>query len=94
MVGTDGSGLRQVTPDGLAAGDPDWSPDGSTIVFGPTSLHLWLYGQDQSDWAIRRFDRTAADLQVVVPPDVAITPSWTAGGDSDPVTQLRTAPFR
>jgi len=81
VVGNDGSGLRQLTPDGLAAGDPDWSPGGSTIVFGSTPPHLWLYGQDQSDWAIRSIRPDGSHLQVVVPPDVAITPSWTAAGD-------------
>ena len=79
VVGTDGSGLRQLTPDGVAAGDPDWSPDGSFIVFGPTSLHLWLYGQNQHEWRIQAIRPDGSDLHVVVPPDAA-TPSWTGGG--------------
>jgi Tol biopolymer transport system component len=80
VVGTDGSGLRQLTSDGVAAGDPDWSPDGSLIVFGPTSLHLWLAGQDQSGWSIQAIRPDGSDLHVVVPGPDAATPSWTAGG--------------
>jgi Tol biopolymer transport system component len=87
VVGTDGSGLRQLTPDGVAAGDPDWSPDGSFIVFGPTSLHLWLYGQDQSDWSIQAIRPDGSDLHVVVPAPDAATPSWTAGGSQILFTQ-------
>ena len=67
VVGTDGSGLRQLTPDGVAAGDPDWSPDGSLIVFGPTSLHLWLYGQNQDEWSIQAIRPDGTDLHVCVP---------------------------
>lgn len=31
-VNVDGSGLKQLTPWKLRCGDPDWSPDGSTII--------------------------------------------------------------
>ena len=37
-VAADGTGLRQLTPWKLLAGDPDWSPDGSVIVFGTHPL--------------------------------------------------------
>jgi TolB protein len=80
VVGADGSGLRQITPDGLEAGDPDWSPDGSLIVFGPTSWHLWLYGLDQTDWAIKTVRPDGTDLRVVLADGAAGTPSWTADG--------------
>jgi len=34
VVGVDGAGLRRVTPWALMAGDrPDWSPDGTRILF-------------------------------------------------------------
>ena len=98
VIGTDGSGLRQLTPDGLAAGDPDWSPDGSIIVFGSTPKHLWLYGQDESDWGIRSIRPDGSLLREVIAPDGAITPSWTADGDrilfaggSGTVQAIRTA---
>ena len=86
VIGTDGSRLRQLTPDGVAAGDPAWSPDGSLIAFGPRPLHLWLYGQNQNEWSIQAIRPDGTDLHVVVPPDAA-TPSWTAGGAQIMFTQ-------
>ena len=77
-----------MTPDGLDAGDPDWSPDGSWIVFGPTPLHLWLYGLDQTDWQIRAIRPDGTDLHTVVPGGDAATPSWTAHGTRILFTEL------
>ena len=82
VIGVDGSGRRQVTPDGLESGDPDWSPDGSSIVFGPASLHLWIYGLDQTDWQISTIHPDGSGLHVIVPGPDAATPSWTADGTS------------
>jgi Tol biopolymer transport system component len=81
VIGSDGSGLRQLTPDGISAGDPDWSPDGSTIIFGSTPPHLWLYAQDQTGWQIQSIRSDGSDLRVIVPDGNAITPSWIPGGD-------------
>jgi Tol biopolymer transport system component len=39
-VGADGSGLQRVTPSGMYAFDPWWSPDGSTIAFVNTEFIL------------------------------------------------------
>ena len=80
VVGADGSGLRQITPDGLGAGDPDWSPDGSLIVFGPTPWHDWFYGLDQTGWAIRTVHPDGSELRVVLANGEAGTPSWTSDG--------------
>jgi TolB protein len=33
VVNVDGSGVHQLTPDGLGAGSPEWSPDGRLIAF-------------------------------------------------------------
>ena len=85
IVGTDGSGLRQLTPDGVPAGDPDWSPDGSLIVFGPTSLHLWLYGQDQAAWIIQAIRPDGTDLHRVVPGRDARDTELDGARRSDPV---------
>ena len=47
VVDVDGTGLRRVTPWALRAGDrPDWSPDGSRIVFRSQSDRLGGIGAD------------------------------------------------
>jgi Tol biopolymer transport system component len=50
VVNTDGTGLRQLTPWGLASGSASWSPDGSKIVFGGASNRpkgpLWVINPD------------------------------------------------
>jgi len=38
VVKVDGTGLRQLTPWGMLAGDPDWSPDGRRVVFNTRPL--------------------------------------------------------
>ena len=38
IVNVDGSGLRQLTPWKMLAGDPDWSPNGDLIVFSTHPL--------------------------------------------------------
>jgi TolB protein len=38
IVNADGSGLRQLTPWKMLAGDPDWSPKGDLIVFSTRPL--------------------------------------------------------
>ena len=45
-VKADGSGLRRLTPFSLAAGDgPDWSPDGSKILFRSPENEDFLHSQ-------------------------------------------------
>jgi Tol biopolymer transport system component len=80
VIGIDGSGLRQITPDGLGAGDPDWSRDGSLIVFGPTPWHDWFYGLDQTSWAIRTVHPDGTGLHELFADQAAGTPSWTVDG--------------
>jgi Tol biopolymer transport system component len=43
-VGVDGGGLKQLTPWGNGAGDADWSPDGTKIVF-EASPEATSYGE-------------------------------------------------
>jgi len=56
VIGVDGKGLRQLTPEAMDAGHPRWSPDGRTILFhdnadmqGPVagkSANLWTMAPD------------------------------------------------
>jgi Tol biopolymer transport system component len=50
VVNADGTGLRQLTPWGLASGSADWSPDGSKIVFAGAENRpkgpLWVINPD------------------------------------------------
>jgi TolB protein len=39
VMNSDGSAERRITPWALGAGNPDWSPDGSTIVFNSQGGH-------------------------------------------------------
>ena len=53
MMGTDGSGLVQLTHNGGDCESPSWSPDGSLIVFssnreGKSKVYIMTaYGTDQ-----------------------------------------------
>jgi Tol biopolymer transport system component len=43
-VRPDGTDLRQITPWGIHAGDADWSPDGTRLVFGAQPTHIGNIG--------------------------------------------------
>ncbi len=47
VVNVDGSGLRQLTPWNMLAGDPDWSPKGDLIVFSTRPLREYPYGRSE-----------------------------------------------
>lgn len=46
-IGADGTGLRQLTDTALVAGDPDYSPDGTRILFGTHPLLQYRSGQSE-----------------------------------------------
>jgi len=53
LVHPDGTGLRRVSPWGIDADGPDWSPDGSWLAFGgkadsPAPKQIWLIQPDGS----------------------------------------------
>ena len=81
IVNADGTGLHALkTPGLVAVGDPEWSPDGSLIVFSTTPLHEWAtHGVDPRP-----------DVYVIHPDGTGLTrltfgggsgaPSWTSDG--------------
>jgi Tol biopolymer transport system component len=60
-IEVDGTGQRRLTPDGLYASEPSWSPDGNTILFDGGEFggegELYLIGDDGS--GLRRLTNTA-----------------------------------
>ena len=47
IVASDGEGLHQLTPWDELAGDPDWSPDGSLIVYDTRSKLIFDQGESE-----------------------------------------------
>ena len=83
VVAIDGSGLRRLSPTDVKAGDAEWSPDGSVILFSseplqaywrhsgqgdPSTMHVYTMSPDGTN--VRQLDQTGT----------AGSPSWTAGG--------------
>ena len=83
VVGSDGSGLRQISPSGVSAKHPSWSPDGSTIAFvyvgeGPSAElgnadggALWVMSPDGANAHQLTPDSTGAWI-----------PQWSPDGQS------------
>ena len=74
-VNTDGTGVTQLTPWGLAAGGGRWSPDGSRIVFASASNRpkgsLWMVNPDG----------TGLHKVFQDPGGAAFQPTWSPAGD-------------
>lgn len=80
IVNADGSGLHALKTPGLAAGDPDWSPDGSLIVFSTEPIHEWTDEgvADHPDVYTIRPDGTG--LGKLTFDQGSGAPSWTSDG--------------
>jgi Tol biopolymer transport system component len=82
VVSSDGSDLQQITPADVKAGDADWSPDGSLIVFSSQPLWSWaetavgpIYGQD-----IYTIRPDGTGLSRLTDDEHSATPRWTPDG--------------
>jgi hypothetical protein len=71
VIDSDGENLHQVSPTTLAAEYPDWSPDGSRIVFvSPDGEHQDIYTIRQDGTDVRRLTTDGTSTSA----------SWTADG--------------
>jgi Tol biopolymer transport system component len=83
-VNTDGTGVTQLTPWGLAAGGGRWSPDGSRIVFAGASNRpkgpVWVVSPDGS--GLRKVFQDVRG-------GAAFEPTWSPEGDKIMFSLLR-----
>jgi TolB protein len=89
IVDSDGSGLRQLTPWSMVAGDPDWAPDGSLILFDTHPL-LDFPQAAESELYTMRPDGSGAHALTSYGPDGprATQPRWTPDGNAILYTRL------
>jgi Tol biopolymer transport system component len=75
-VNPDGTGLAQLThePQGISAQGPDWSPDGSRILFSRFNLskgvgRIWIMNADGTGQRLLASDAGRSDMQPRYSPD-------------------------
>jgi Tol biopolymer transport system component len=78
VVEADGENLRQLSPATVNVRDPDWSPDGSQIVFFGRPRGGTGASNVQSNVYVVRQDGT--DLRQLTSDDVSMGASWTDDG--------------
>jgi Tol biopolymer transport system component len=78
IVNADGNGLHELAlPDGTPWGDPDWSPDGTRIVFGSYPIRVFSSGGAE----VYDIRPDGTDLQQLTNLGVGSgAPSWTPDG--------------
>jgi dipeptidyl aminopeptidase/acylaminoacyl peptidase len=79
IVNADGSGLHELAlPSETPWGDPDWSPDGTRIVFGSYPIRAGFAGGNAEVYSVRP---DGTDLQQLTTLGVGSgAPSWTSDG--------------
>ena len=78
VLDADGGGLRRITPWSLGASDPDWSPDGSLIVFNSQGGHSQGIHVVRPDGSGRRELLKGNDRAANIGP--VVHPSWSPDG--------------
>jgi Tol biopolymer transport system component len=81
-IAADGSGLRRITPAGMYAFDPTWSPDGATIAFVNTVMvvnaNRTTVTDMRNDVYTIRADGT--DMRRLTDDGISYGPRWTTTG--------------
>ncbi len=78
VMNVDGSGVTQVTEARFGAEDPDWSPNGESLVYG--SL---FEGEEMTDWDIWIVNLASGrERQLTHEPGEAFAPAWSPDGSS------------
>lgn len=109
VINVDGTGLKQLTNDGLIDCFPRWSPDGSRIIFGRQSPRtqqlvattMWADGSGKKElsspvWAIGRSGFTPDGQRILWETQQAgfISVLWIMGADGANQKQLTSAPLK
>jgi Tol biopolymer transport system component len=82
LVNADGNGLRALTEPGFEAGDAEWSPDGTRILFAREIVHHWSgggKGAGENEWIYTMAPDGTASTRLTSGRRTG-APSWTAGG--------------
>jgi Tol biopolymer transport system component len=89
IVNSDGSRLNQLTPWNMLAGDPDWAPDGSLIVFGTSPLLDFSEAAESELYTMRPDGSGMHALTSYGPTGPRATqPRWTPDGHAILYTRL------
>lgn len=91
-IRADGQGLRQLTPWPMTAGDPDWSPTGSLIVFTTRPLVDFSSSGESELYTMRPDGSGITQLTHNGPSGARATqPRWTPKGEAILYTRVSQA---
>ncbi len=76
-ISTDGGKPQMVADEARSQADPDWSPDGKTIVFGRSSEYM---AEDSTPKSIQMVDLEAGKVSVVPGSEGLFSPRWSPDG--------------
>ncbi len=77
LVGADGNGLQPVLKETRNAGDPSWSPDGQTLVYGRIND---VMGKESETRTLQRVDLKSGKVEAVPGSDGLFSPRWSPDG--------------
>ncbi len=77
LVEADGNGLHPVLNEGRNAGDPSWSPDGQTLVFGRIND---VMGKESETRTLQLLDLKSGKIEAIPGSDRLFSPRWSPDG--------------